>query len=645
MKKILFLFSLFVIFSCANNSNSTDQNTLALNKENSDVTESDVLHEPLQTTTEIQGTSANESNNTAYPTKVYWGDTHLHTSLSMDAGAFGNRIGMDEAYKFARGEVVTSSSGIKTKLSRPLDFLVIADHSDGMGFFPDLMAEKEHVMQYEESKKWKKLIDDGQGGDAAISIIKTFSQGKMPFKTNDPAMMTPVWKEVVAAAEKYNNPGKFTAFIGYEWTSLIKGNNLHRNVIYRDNGDKAITQLPYTNEDSSDPEKLWENLESYEARTGGRVLAIPHNGNLSNGMMFMEETVSGKKFDKAYLKKRAKWEPLYEVTQIKGDGEAHPFLSPNDEFADYENWDVGNLDLSALKTNDMLAYEYARSALKIGLKYKTQMGTNPYKFGMLASTDAHTSLATADDNNFFGKASNVEPSKDRWGHAFVEGDKATIYTWETLASGYAAVWAQENTRASLWDAMKRKETYGTTGSRMQVRFFGGWDYQTSDLDNLVEVGYKKGVPMGGEMKNAGDKIPKFIVYALMDPESGSLDRIQIVKGWANADGSLGEKVYDVKWSGNRKVGANGKVPSVGNSVNLKTGTWDNAIGATELKGVWTDPDFDPKLEAFYYVRVIEIPTPRWTLYDKIKYGAELSKEVPLTQTERGYTSPIWYSPK
>lgn len=592
--------------------------------------------------------SAQESaaENSGFPVQVYFGDTHLHTDLSMDAGAFGNRIGMDEAYQFARGDEVTSSTGIKTKLSRPLDFLVVADHSDGMGFFPDLMAEKEHVMKYEESVKWKKMIDDGKGGEAALSIIKTFSQGKMPFKTNEVSMMTPVWKNVVDAAEKYNDPGNFTAFIGYEWTSLIKGNNLHRVVIYRDNGDKAIKQLPFTNEDSSDPERLWDNLEAYEKNTGGKVLAIPHNGNLSNGMMFAETTVSGKAYDKAYVDRRARWEPLYEATQIKGDGETHPFLSPNDEFADYETWDKGNLDLSAKKTNDMLQYEYTRSGLKLGLKYKKELGTNPYKFGLIGSTDSHTSLATADENNFFGKASNVEPSKDRSEHPFVTSDKGTIYTWETLASGYAAVWAHENTRSSIWDAMKRKETYATTGSRMKVRFFGGWNFTDNDLgDNFVKSGYEKGVPMGGDIKEGNEKPPTFMVYALMDPEGGSLDRIQIVKGWLNEDGSLDEKVYDVVWSGERTIGTDGKLPSVGNSVNLDDATWDNSIGSTELKTVWTDPDFDPKLEAFYYVRVLEIPTPRWTLFDKIQFGTELADEVPLFSEERAYTSPIWYSPK
>ncbi|MDN3643877.1 DUF3604 domain-containing protein [Lutimonas halocynthiae] len=620
MKNLLFIFSLLLLFSCEI-------------EQKKDIPEFDQES--------INETKANDK----YPTEVYFGDTHLHTDLSMDAGAFGNRIGMDEAYQFARGDQVTSSTGIKTKLLKPLDFLVVADHSDGMGFFPDLMDGKDHVMQYEESVKWKKMIDEGNGGEAAIDIIKTFSQGKMPFKTNDVSMMTPVWKNVVDAAEKYNDPGKFTAFIGYEWTSLIKGNNLHRVVIYRDDGDVAIKQLPFTNEDSSDPERLWDNLEGYEKNTGGKVLAIPHNGNLSNGMMFAETTVSGEVYDKNYVDRRARWEPLYEATQIKGDGETHPFLSPNDEFADYENWDKGNLDMSEAKTNDMLQYEYTRSALKLGLKYKYELGTNPYKFGLIGSTDSHTSLATADDDNFFGKASNVEPGKDRWNHPFIHSEKGTVATWETIASGYAAVWAHENTRASLWDAMMRKETYATTGSRMKVRFFGGWDYSDEDLSNgMVKLGYEKGVPMGGDLSKGEGKPPTFMVYALMDPDQGSLDRIQIVKGWRNEDGSLAEKVYDVVWSGERKAGKDGKVPSVGNSINFENGSWDNSIGATELKKVWTDPSFDPALEAFYYVRVIEIPTPRWTLYDKLNFGAELSDEVPLFSTERAYTSPIWYSP-
>ncbi len=577
---------------------------------------------------------------------VYWGDTHLHTDLSMDAGAFGNRIGMDEAYRFARGEEVTATSGIKAKLSRPLDFLVIADHSDGMGFYNSIVTGGDFAMEHEEGRRWKKMIEEGDGATAAFELIGMFSQGTLPYNTNDAEFMTPVWESVVDAAEKYNDPGKFTAFIGYEWTSLIKGNNLHRVVIYRDAADRTRDFLPYTLADSPDPEDLWKYLTRYEEETGGKVLAIAHNGNLSNGMMFAETTIAGNPYDEAYVKERIRWEPLYEITQIKGDGEAHPFLSPNDEFANFENWDKGNLDLSEVKSNDMLENEYGRSALKMGLKFQKNIGTNPYKFGLIGSTDSHTSLATADDNQYFGKASNMEPSATRAAHPFIESELGIVMGWETIASGYAAVWAESNTREDLWDAMMRKETYATTGPRMMLRFFGGWDFTEADLDeNYVQTGYDRGVPMGGDLHATDDGVPTFIMHAVMDPEAGSLDRIQVVKGWLNTDGTLGEKVYDVKWSGDRKVGADGKVPAVGNTVNIDDATWSNDIGAEEFKTVWSDPDFDATQESFYYVRVIEIPTPRWTLHDKVTYGAELDDEIPLTTQERAYSSPIWYTPK
>ncbi len=590
-----------------------------------------------------------DGSSSGYPTEVYFGDTHLHTELSMDAGAFGNRLGLDEAYRFAKGEEVTSSTGLKAKLARPLDFIVVADHSDGMGLFQAVADGDEWVMQYAQGRRWNKLINEGEGPVAALELIKAFSQGTMEMDPNNPELQGDVWNSIMDAAEKYNEPGKFTAFIGYEWTSLIKGNNLHRVLVYRDNKDKASVKLSANTAAGAqpDPETLWDYMEDYEAKSGGQILAIPHNGNLSNGIMFDVEKVNGEPFDAAYVERRARWEPLYEVTQIKGDGEAHPFLSPNDEFADFENWDYGNLDLSAAKTNAMLEGEYARSALKLGLRLKNELGTNPYKFGMIGSTDSHTSLATADDSNFFGKAVNVEGGKDRWEHVFVDSDVVPglqILTWATVASGYAAVWAQENTRASIFDAMMRKETYATTGPRMKVRFFGGYDFSAADLEgDWVKNGYDKGVPMGGDL-SASDKAPSFIVQASMDPDGGALDRIQVVKGWANADGSLEEKVYDVVWAGDRVMDSNGKVPAVGNTVNLEDATWDNSIGAVELAQVWTDPDFDPALEAFYYLRVIEIPTPRWTLYDVVRLGAEMPAEIPMSAQQRAYTSPIWYSP-
>jgi hypothetical protein len=566
----------------------------------------------------------------------------------MDAGAFGNRLGMEEAYRFARGDEVVSSTGQAVKLSRPLDFMVIADHSDGMGFFPMLLGGDPQIMEKEEGRKWYKMIEEGQGVDAALEIIGLFSQGKLPYPTNDPAMMRPVWQSVIDAAEKYNEPGVFTAFIGYEWTSLIKGNNLHRVVVYRDNGDRASRTLPFTLADSADPEDLWDHLQAYESKTGGQVLAIPHNGNLSNGMMFAERTVKGRKIGKDYARERIRWERVYEVTQIKGDGEAHPFLSPDDEFADYENWDLGNLDLSEAKKNKMLKHEYGRSALKLGLKLQKKLGVNPYQFGMIGSTDSHTSLVTAAEENFFGKHSGAEPSPERATHPFMETKAGKLMGWDQVSSGYAAVWATENTRAALWDAMQRREVYATTGSRMLVRFFGGWNFEEADARTRFpgDAGYGKGVPMGGELSRApADKAPTFLVAALKDPLNGNLDRIQIIKGWVDKKGKEHERVYDVAVSDGREIGGDGRCKTpVGNTVDLQTATWTNTIGDPELIAVWKDPDFSPKVHAFYYARVIEIPTPRWTLYDKVRLGAEMPAEVPMTTQERAYTSPIWYTP-
>jgi Protein of unknown function (DUF3604) len=593
--------------------------------------------------------------NTSYPTRVFFGDTHLHTAMSMDAGAFGNRLGIEEAYRFARGEEVMASSGQKAKLSRPLDFLVVADHSDNMGFFPDLFAAKPEILAEPTGKKWYDMIKAGKGNAAALDIIDQFSRGTFPkalmYYPGTPAYGA-AWKQTLDAAEKYNAPGAFTAFIGYEWTSQVPpGNNLHRVVIYRDGADKASQTEPFTTyppAGSTTPEDLWKVLKAYEDKTGGQVLAIAHNGNLSNGMMFPWDInpASKEPLTRAYADTRGRWEPLYEVTQIKGAGESHPSLSPTDEMSGFELWDKGNLNLSELKTPQMLQGEYARTALQTGLQLEQRIGVNPYKFGLIGSTDSHTSLTTADDNNFFGKNTPSEPGPKRTQHPFASSKLATIEGWEQSASGYAAVWAAENTRAALWDAMKRKETYATTGPRMTVRFFGGWDFGDADAKrDLVKAGYGKGVPMGGDLKTAAaGKSPTFLAAAMKDPEGGNLDRIQIIKGWVDASGARQEKVYDVVWSGDRKPDADGKLPVVGNTVDLSTATYTNSIGAAELSTLWKDPQFDPALRAVYYVRVIEIPTPRWTAYDAVRYKVKMSKNVPMITQERAYTSPIWYTP-
>ena len=592
-----------------------------------------------------------------YPTRPLFGDTHLHTAASFDAGAFGARLGARDAYRFARGEEVTSSSGQPAKLSRPLDFLVVADHSDNMGMFPDLFAGKPELLADPTGKKWYEMIKGGKGDEAALEIIGAFGAGKMPKPLTyapDTRPYKAAWHDNVAAAEQYNEPGRFTAFIGYEWTSNTKGNNLHRNVIFRDNGDIAKQVVPFTTTaplGSDNPRDLWKWMAAYEQKTGGSVLAIAHNGNLSNGRMFpIIESFTGKPVDKEYAEQRAKWERLYEATQTKGDGEAHPFLSPNDEFANFERWDFGNLDGTAAKTKDMLEFEYARSALKNGLKLEKQLGTNPYKFGMVGSTDAHTALAAVEEDNFFGKTTPQEPSPERLTKTFMENAKTgiKIMDWQVSSSGYAAVWATENTRESIWDAMQRRETYATTGSRMVVRFFGGWNFEQSDAQTRspAMAGYAKGVPMGGDLPSApeGKKTPTFLVAALKDPLGANLDRIQIVKGWLDAKGELQEKVYDVVWGGDRKPGADGKLPSVGNTVDVANANWTNTIGAPELIAVWSDPDFNATERAFYYVRVIEIPTPRWTAYDAKRFGIKPLPDTQMTVTERAYTSPIWYTP-
>lgn len=594
-----------------------------------------------------------------FPTRPFFGDTHLHTSFSMDAGAFGARLGPRDAYRFARGEEVTASSGQPVKLSRPLDFLVVADHSDNMGFFPDLFAGKPEMLADPTGRRWYDMIQAGKGAEAAIEIIVAFSHGTFP----KALMYFPgtrgyrgAWQETIKAAEAYNDPGRFTAFIGYEWTSNTDGNNLHRNVIFRDNGDKASQVEPFTvypPMGSDNPRDLWKWMATYEEKTGGNVLAIAHNGNLSNGLMFpLIESFTGKPVDRTYAEQREKWERLYEATQTKGDGETHPFLSPNDEFANFERWDKGNLDGSVAKTNNMLEFEYLRSALKNGLKLEQELGANPYKFGLIGSSDAHNGLAALEEENFFGKTTPQEPSPERMTKTFIDNRETgvKVMDWEVSSSGYAAVWATENTREALWDAMERKETYATTGPRMVVRFFGGFDFEPNDAHNRLpaQIGYTKGVPMGGDLTAAPEgKSPTFLVAALKDPIGANLDRIQIIKGWLDANGEVQEKVYDVVWgdADKRQPGADGKLPPVGSTVDVENAVWTNTIGDSELITVWKDPDFDVKQRAFYYARVLEIPTPRWTAYDAKRFGVKPLPGTTMTLQERAYTSPIWYTPE
>jgi hypothetical protein len=590
-----------------------------------------------------------------FPNRVYFGDTHLHTSYSWDAGMIGNTLGPDEAYKFARGETVTSSTGLKTKLSRPYDFLVIADHAEGLGVSPMLASADPIVMSDTLGRQLSEFVKGGQPDKAYDGWRAATREGKNSL-VNNRKMIDSAWQRLTAAAEKYNEPGRFTALIGYEWTSIPKGNNLHRNVIYRDGKAKADQIGPFSAVDSSDPEDLWKWMANYEQKTGGKLLAIAHNGNLSNGWMFDDVTLTTKKpLDRDYAQRRMRWEPLYEVTQMKGTGEAHPALSTRDEFADFELWDKGSLGSGEAKTPAMLPREYAREAYKRGLAYEAKLGVNPFKFGMVGSTDSHTSLSTTQEDNFFGKIVALEPTADpiRFDEVVAgrlknpEGKRVEQYARQTSASGLAAVWARENTREALWDAMARKEVYATTGTRLRVRVFGGFDFGAKDLErsDFAAQGYRRGVPMGGDLNAApAGKAPTFLVQALRDPDGANLDRVQIIKGWLDAAGKTQEMVYDVAWSGNRKAGQDGKLPPVGNTVDVKAASYTNAIGTPMLAAYWKDPAFDAKQRAFYYVRVIEIPTPRWTTFDAKFFGVALPKDVPASIQERAYTTPIWYTP-
>lgn len=592
---------------------------------------------------------------TAFPERVYWGDTHLHTSNSVDAFAFGVKLGPEEAVRFARGEQVIATMGIKAKLDRPLDFLVIADHSGGLGSTQALFEAPRFMIRDKTLLRWYDMMHEGPEGRVAVTaeLIDLAGRNALPAALNDPEAQktrtTKIWTTQNSIVERYNEPGKFSAFIGFEYTLMPRGDNLHRVVVFRDGKEKADKVLPYDPGQGDAPvSELWDYMDAYQRATGGQVLAIPHNSNLSSGLMFEMVGPGGGPMTAAYARRRAAHEPLVEATQIKGDSETHPLLSPNDEFADFgkAGWELGNLTMQRAATPDMHAGNHVREALKRGLAIEARTGVNPYKFGMIGATDSHTGLATGDESNFFGKHSGVEPNRQRAVLAQNLGSNAGRFGWQYLAGGYAGVWARANTRSAIFDAMLRKETYATTGPRMTVRFFGGWNYGPGALNgDWVKGAYSAGVPMGGDLTGAKGA-PRFIVSALKDPIGANLDRIQIVKGWIDAGGKLQEKIYNVVWSSpNTRKLVGDRLTPVGDTVDVATASYKNSIGAPELSTVWTDPEFNAAQKAFYYVRVLEIPTPRWVLFDVLRYGAKLSPGTRIKDQERAYTSPIWYHPK
>ncbi|NCF17262.1 MAG: DUF3604 domain-containing protein [Haliea sp.] len=583
------------------------------------------------------------------PRRLLFGDTHHHSSLSVDSGLIGNRLGPDVSFRLARGEEVTTNSGQRAKLVRPLDFLVISDHAEYLGIADLLNDGNPALLATEVGQEWYKAMQVGgkAAWDTAVDITAEFSSGEPRFR--DTEVERSVWHRVVDIASEYNQPGTFTTFNGYEYSSTVNGDNLHRVVIFRDGPERVKQVIPFGAFDSQDPEGLWDYMAGYEEKTGGRILAIPHNPNISNGAMF-SETVNGSAMTRDYAERRARWEPLMEVTQMKGDSETHPLLSPEDEFADFETWDVSNV-AGTPKEDWMLEHEYARSALKLGMRLEQEVGANPFKFGMIGSSDTHTSLSTTREENYFGKLPHLEPSAKRAGEVMLRHPKteATLVSaWETGASGLAAVWAQENTREAIFDAMARKEVYATTGTRISVRVFAGWDFDQASVErqDFAALGYRHGVPMGGELESApSSKSPVLIVQALRDADGANLDRVQIIKGWVDQDGGTHERVFDIAVSDGRSIDPDGRCRTpVGDTVNIVDASYTNAIGATQLVARWIDPEFDPAQRAFYYVRVLEIPTPRWTAYDARRFGAEVPEDARMTVQERAYTSPIWYTP-
>jgi hypothetical protein len=593
-----------------------------------------------------------------FPTRVFFGDTHNHTANSGDAFMAGDRLTPEQAYRFARGEEVISSTGVPAKLSRPLDFLVVSDHAEGLGVMLQVYEGNPAFASDPTLARWGKAMKAG-GEEAATTmreLVSAQANNKLPPPVKDPKVVGPimksVWQQYTATAEKFNEPGRFTAMIGYEWTSVPGGNNLHRNIMFRDNKDKADQVMPFSAWQSEDPEKLWVWMAKYEAKTGGKLLAIAHNANLSNGRMFEPVDFAGKPLTKDYAERRARFDVLQEMMQTKGNSETHPLLSPNDEFANFgvAGWEYGNLTLEGKPLSlDMMPTNYLRAGLLRGLEHEAKLGVNPFKFGFIGGTDVHNSLTAIEEDNFYGKHVDQEPSPDRWSKPSKQGFGKTRYTYQYTPAGYAAVWASENTREALWDAMQRKEVYATSGTRMTVRFFGGWDFKADDARTryLAEAGYARGVPMGGDLKAApAGKAPTFLVAAMKDAQGGNLDRIQIVKGWLDKAGKSHERIYDVAWGDaqHRKPGEQGKLPPVGDTVDVAHATWTNTIGDPELAATWRDPSFDPSQRAYYYVRVIEIPTPRWTAYDALRFGIKMPPEVPMKHQERAWTSPIWYTP-
>jgi hypothetical protein len=574
-------------------------------------------------------------------TNAYFGAVHVHTSYSFDAYTNGTLTSPAHAYQWAQGKAIPGGGGgPDLQLKQPLDFYAVSDHAEWLGVFK-LMEDPNSPMSKLPMAVDITSTDQNTRMQAFAKVLRDFSNGKSDPALDDPVVNQTVWKDIATTADEYYRPGEFTTFPAFEWSSNPEMRNLHRVVVFENS--KNLPERVLSSAESTDPEHLWAWMGE-QRKNGATLLAIPHNGNASDGEMFSLLTRDGKPLSEAYIRTRSENEPLYEITQIKGTSETHPALSPNDEFAGFEQWDY-TLSADSLRPTHRKG-SFARQALLDGLSFGTKGMGNPFHYGFIGDTDTHNAAASNEEYNYTGKFAFENNPQHRLEGVAGQPPAQVQQVREFSSGGLAGVWAAENTREAIYDAMLRRETFGTTGPQIKVRFFGGWKYGANDVagSDFVTRGYAKGVPMGGTLTGPSDKPPSFVVWASKAPDSGNLDRVQIIKGWVDAKGVQQEKIYNVAWSGERRKNEEGDLPAVGNTVDVGKATYSNSIGAAELATLWEDPDFDDGQYAFYYVRVLEIPTPRWSTYDAAKLGVDVPGGLPTSIQERAYTSPIWYQP-
>ncbi len=575
--------------------------------------------------------------------RAFYGDLHIHTGLSADAFSTGTRTLPDDAYRYARGEVIAHGAGFNVQLKRPLDFAAVTDHSEYLGSMREFLNPASPLSQHPLAKLFASS-DPADAFKALMQISDDASHdGSLDQLLDLPEVNRAAWQEVITAAERHNDPGRFSTLIGYEWTSTPDEINLHRNVIFR---SSVVSGKPFTRLDSDKPEDLWRFLDEQRAK-GIEAMAIPHNSNASDGMMWARMDSWGKPVDAAWARQRSLNEPIAEIVQIKGQSETHPLLSSEDEFANYEMWTT-RMSGAKIPRASKPEGSYVRDALKTGLALGASLGVNPFDFGVIGSSDTHNSASPIEEDNYHGKLTQLDGTAGMRAGRFARTAEARAAGRETTysAAGLAAVWADANTREAIYDALRRKETFATSGTRISLRFFGGWELAPglTHTPDFVARAYAAGVAMGSHLPAAVTLgAPRFAVLAAKDAQGANLDRVQIIKGWMDQEGNAHEKIFDVAWAGERAIDASsGKLPAVGSTVDVTKASYTNTIGAAELAADWQDPEFDPTVRAFYYVRVLEIPTPRWSTFDAVKLGT--APQQPAEIQERAWSSAIWYTP-